>query len=244
MTTECYPVGADTGFSEKGEINSELDRLLWSLGERLQDFVADPFNGNDFGLTTSGSSYDVDIAPGVAFLNGHIFRSDATETVTVDANATNELFIIVEDSKTNNASFEYTSDGSTPANKYAMKIWEITTDGSGVTGTTDTRPFAPFHLTGIEKNAYGRQVGSETFAVDSKTVLTTTVNIPNPYPNALDEVLLQITARDQTDFKLAYAPTVLGSSMSPDSFDIEVNVSAASSTGGASIDVGWQAFGH
>ena len=144
MAFTVYPVGADSGFSEESAINSERDRLVAALGGRMATFVADPFTGGDFSLTTSGSSYDVDVAPGDAFVGGHFVRSNSTVTVTVDGSATNELFVVVDDAESNNATITSTSDGSTPSGQYVVKIHEVTTHGSGVTGTTDFRPFVPF----------------------------------------------------------------------------------------------------
>jgi len=240
MAFTVYPVGADSGFSEESAINSERDRLVAALGGRMATFVVDPFTGGDFSLTTSGSSYDVDVAPGDAFVGGHFVRSNSTVTVTVDGSATNELFVVVDDAESNNATITSTSDGSTPSGQYVVKIHEVTTDGSGVTGTTDFRPFVPFRqdspinaITGQQQDTVPGQ------AIDSTGNFTTSVTFPQSYQNGVDAVNIFI---DGLTDDTARVVNIYAGSVTADGFTLHYSVTAAGGSG-ATADFGYTATG-
>jgi len=204
--------------------------------------IADPFTGGDFDITTSGSSYDVDIAAGDAFLGGHLVRNDAAITLTLDGSTTNEIFLVVSDSATGNAQVTYTSDGSTPSGLYVMKIWEATTDGSGVTGTTDFREYVPFRDDQANRNITGRKSGtSGTVATDSVAVVTVSVTFDNPYQNGVDRATASLNAVSDNAVEFGWI-RVDPSSISTTGFTIEARVTAAASSG-ATADFTWEAYG-
>lgn len=245
MAIEAYPVGADSGFSEESAINSERDRLISALGGRMSDFIVDPFAGGHFDISFSGSSYDVDIdtgASGKAFLGGHLVENDSTITLTLDGSSTNEIFLVVRDSATGNAEVVFTSDGSTPSGLYVMKIWEATTDGSGVTGTTDFREYVPFREDAVAASITGRKSGtSGTIAVDSTGVKTVAVSLPNPYTTSLDDAEAWLHSLSDTAAVVDNIRVQPGS-YSTTGFTIEANVTTAGA-GGATADFKWETHG-
>lgn len=242
MAIEAYPVGSDSGFSEESAINSERDRLISNLGGRMADHIVDPFTGGDFDITTSGSSLDVDIAVGDAFLGGHLVRNDAAITLTVDSSSTNEIFLVVADSPTGNAQVTYTSDGSTPSGLYVMKIWEAVTDSSGVTGTTDYREYVPFREDQANGAITGRKAGtSGTIAIDTTGVKTASVTFTNPYQNGVDQANAWLNALGDTAAEFGYI-RVDPTSISTTGFTIEAKVTAAGGSG-TTADFDWEAYG-
>jgi hypothetical protein len=241
MAIEAYPVGSNSGFSEESAIDSERDRLISGNGGRMSDHIVDPFTGGDFDITTSGSSYDVDIAVGDAFLGGHLVRNDAAITLTLDASTTNEIFLVVSDSATGNAQVTYTSDGSTPSGQYVLKIWEATTDGSGVTGTTDFREYVPYRDDQANRNITGRKSGtSGTIAIDTAGIKTVSVTFTNPYQNGCDSAVAHLNAIDDTSVEFGFwrvDPTTISST----GFTIEAYITTAAGSGTA--DFRWEAYG-
>jgi len=180
MAFTVYPVGADSGFSEESAINSDRDRLVAALGGRMATFVVDPFTGGDFSLTTSTSSYDVDVAAGDAFAGGHLVRSDSTVTVTVNASVTSEIFLVVADAESGNAAIKAQDKATAdPSGAYVVKLHEVTSDGSGVTGTADFRPFVPFRQDSPVNAITGQQEAFVTGqAIDATGDFTTSVTFP------------------------------------------------------------------
>jgi len=243
MAFTVHPVGSNSGFSEESPLDSELHRLMHAVGGRMADFVVKPFAGGDFSLTTSGSSYDVDVAPGEAFVNGHLVQSDSTVTITVDGSATNEVFLVVDNAKSGNAAIEYTSDGTTPSGKHVVKIHEVTTDGSGVTGTTDFRPYVAFRGNSDDAdNLTGKKTGTVTLSVDATGTQTATVSFTNPYQTALDDVHLTMEDIGDTGAELSYQ-RVPSSSKGVGGFDVEINVVTAGASG-TNVTFRWTAHGE
>jgi hypothetical protein len=246
MAVTAYPTGSDSGFGEESAINSERDRVIASLGGRMGDFVADPFNTGHFDESHSGSSLDIDIdtaGSGKAFLGGHLVDNDATITLTLDASSTNEIYLVVRDAATNNAEVTYTSDGSTPTGQYVMKLWEATTDTSGVTGTTDFRAYVPYRDDQPDQAITGRKHGtSGTIAVDSTGVKTVTVTFTHGYRNAVDQATADLNAVSDTGAEFGYI-RVDPSSISTTGFTIEATVSAAGASG-STADFDWEAYGR
>lgn len=240
MAFTVYPVGSNTGFSEESDLDSEFFRAIHALGGRMADFVVSPFQSGHFDITTSGSSYDVDVAAGDAFVNGHFVQSDATETVTVDGSTTNEIFLVIDDANAGNGAIEYTSDGSTPSGQYVMKIWEVTTDGSGVTGSTDFRPWVAFPSDAVNETIIGLQKATVTGqAIDSTGVFTTAVSFPRSYITAVDDVEVYLDALTDTGAAFGF---MRAKNVTVDGFDLEYKVTAAGATG-ATADFGYKANG-
>lgn len=246
MAFDVYPAGSATGFSEESELSSETDRLIASLGGRMADFVVLPFSQGHFDVTTSGSSYDVDVAAGQAFLGGHYVTMDAATTVTVDGSATNELFLVVDDSLTGNAAVQYTSDGSTPSGQYVMKLWEATTDGSGVTGTTDARPYVAFpnqdpqeSVTGLKDTTQGTPT-NPSVPTDSTGIFTVDVTYDRPFQTNVFSTLATLDDLTDTAADLGWIRT---SNSTLDGFTIEVKVTKTGA-GGSTATFNWLAQGH
>lgn len=229
MAFDVYPVGANSGFSEESSIDSEKDRDVFALGGRLADHVADPVGG-DFDLTTSGSSLDVDVAAGTAFMSGHRVVSDATVTLTVDASSTNYIWLVVRDAETGNAIIEYNTTGSAPSGAYAMKLAEVDTDSSGVTATRDFRPPTAFAADQVATSADSIAGQTSDQPVDATGVQTFTVTLPAPFPTALDHV--ELTLAKLTDSAVSSDHVrVPPSNLARDSFQVEYDISNAGSSG-------------
>jgi hypothetical protein len=245
MAIEAYPVGSNSGFSEESAIDSERDRLVQQHGGRMSDHIANPFAGGHFDESHSGSSLDIDIdtgASGKAFLGGHLVVNDTTITLSLDASSTNEIFLVVRDSASGNAEVVYTSDGSTPSGQYVMKIWEATTDSSGVTGTTDFREYVPFREDAVAASITGRKAGtSGTIAIDTTGVKTASVSFTNPYQNAVDQANAWLNALGDTAAEFGFI-RVDPTSISTTGFTIEAKVTAAGASG-STADFDWEAYG-
>jgi len=246
MAFDVYPVGANSGFSEESSIDSEKDRDVSSLGGRLTNFVVAPFSNGDFGITTSGSSLDVDVAPGAAFMGGHRVVSDATETITVDPSTTNHIWLVVRDSETGNAIIVYNTDGSTPAGAYATKLWEVTTDSSGVTGTTDTRRYVPYpnldpaeSITGLKATPQGTPA-TPSIALDSTGVKAVSVTFDHAYRDQVFAVVATLNNLDDTAASFGWIRT---KNVTVDGFDIEAKVDKQGSSG-STADFSWTAQGR
>lgn len=240
MAFTVHPIGSATGFSEESELDSELHRLLHSFGDRMSDFVVSPFGGGDFDITTSTSSYDVDIAAGDAIIQGHLVRSDSPVTLTVDGSATNEIFLVVDDGQTDNATVTYTSNGSTPSGQYTMKLWEATTDGSGVTGSTDFRKYIAFPEDDPDESITGLKLGTTgTVDISSTGVKTVDVTFTNPYRARIDSVIATPNAVTDTNVALAYVRTT---NVTVDGFTVETRVDTSGGSG-STADFHYNAYG-
>jgi len=241
MAFDVYPVGANTGFSEESSIDSEKDRDVAALGGRLADHVADPVGG-DFAITTSGSSLDVDVAAGTAFVIGHRVVSDAIVTLTVDASTTNYIWLVLRDGASGNAVIEYNTTGSAPSGVAAMKLFEVDTDSSGVTATRDFRPPTAFAADAVATSVDSIADQTADQAVDATGVQTFTVTLPQPFPTALDHVELTLAKLTDTAVVLDYV-RVPPSNMARDSFQVEYDVSGAGASG-ATANWFYTARGH
>lgn len=85
-----------------------------------------------FGATTSAASLDVTLGPGRAVIDNSLIRLNINTTVTLTASSTNGVWLQVD------GTFAVETDGERPTPR-AVKLWEFTTDGSGVTAETDLR---------------------------------------------------------------------------------------------------------
>jgi hypothetical protein len=246
MAIEAYPVGANSGFSEESTIDSERDRLISALGGRMADFIVDPFAGGHFDESHSSSSLDIDIdtgASGLAFMGGHLVVNDTIITLSLDASSTNEIFLVVRDAATGNAEVVYTSDGTTPTGQHVMKIWEASTDSSGVTGTTDFREYVAHREDAVATSTTGRKAGtSGTIAIDGTGVTTVSVSFMNAYQNAVDQANAWLNALGDTAAEFGFI-RVDPTSISTTGFTIEAKVTAAGASG-STADFDWEAHGR
>lgn len=212
----------------------------------MADFVVTPFDGDDFDLTTSSSSYDVDVDAGDAFVNGHFVQSDSTETITVDGDSTNEVFLVVDDNKSDNAAIEYTSDGSEPSGQYVVKLHEVTTDGSGVTDTTDFRPYVPFPNEDPKESVTGSKATPQgspdppTVSTEDTTVETVSVTFDNPYRNEVFDVVASLGDLTDTGANIGWIKTA---NVTVDGLDIDVKVTKSGESG-SEAELAWRATGH
>lgn len=246
MAFDVYPVGANSGFSEESSIDSEKDREIVSLGGRITNFVVAPFSNDDFGITTSGSSLDVDVAPGTAFMGGHRVVSDATVTLTLDASSTNHIWLVVRDGEAGNATVEYNTDGSTPSGLYATKLWEVTTDSSGVTGTTDTRRYVPYpnldpaeSITGLKATLQGSPA-TPSVSTASTGVKTVDVTFDRSYREEIFAVVASLNNLDDTAASFGWIRT---KNVTVDGFTIEAKVDKQGGSG-TTADFSWTAQGR
>jgi hypothetical protein len=123
-----------------------------------------------------------------------------------------------------------------------MKIWEAITDGSGVTGTTDSREYVPHREDQPNRSITGRKAGtSGTIAIDSTGVKTVSVTFTNPYQNAVDQANAWLNALGDTSADFGFI-RVDPTTISTTGFTIEAKVTAAGS-GGSTADFDWEAHG-
>jgi len=249
MAIEAYPVGADSGFSEESAINSERDRLIAALGGRMADFIVAPFSSGHFDESHSGSSYDITIdtgGNGLAFLGGHLVENDAAITLTLDASTTNEIFLVVRDAATGNAEVVFTSDGTTPSGQHVMKIWEATTDGSGVTGTTDFRKYIAFpnldpdeSVTGLKETRQGTP-DPPSVSTETSGVKTVDVTFDQPYRNHVFGVVATLNSLTDTAVNFGW---IRAKNVTTSGFTIEAKVTKTGASG-STADFNWQANGQ
>jgi len=246
MAFSVYPVGANTGFSEESELDSEQSRLIAALGGRMSNFVVLPFSQNHFNLTNP-SGLDAEIAAGDAFTGGHYVSMDAAETRTLSASTTSEIFLVVDDAEADNAAI-VAQDAATadPTGQYVLKLWEATTDGSTITGQSDFRPYVPFpnqgpreSVTGLKDTTQGSPA-SPSVGTDSTGIKTVSVSFDNPFRSNVFSVVASLDSVSDTAVNIGWIKT---NNVTVDGFDIDVKVTksgASSST--ATLD--WIAQGH
>jgi len=246
MAFSVHPVGANSGFSEESTLDSDLHRLLHAFGGRMADFVVLPFSQNHFQLTNP-SGLDAQIATGDAMTGGHFIRMDAAETRTLSASTTSEVFLVVDDAKTDNADI-VAQDKSTadPTGQYVMKLWEATTDSSTITGQTDFRPYVPFpnedpqeSVTGVKDTPQGTP-NPPSVATDSTGVKSVSVTFDNPYQVEVFDVVASLSGVTDTAVNLGWVKT---SNITTSGFDIDVKVTKTGASG-STADMAWNARGH
>jgi len=246
MAFTVHPVGSASGFTEESELDSELHRLLHAFGGRMSDFVILPFSQNHFDLTNP-SGLDAQIATGDAMTGGHLTRMDAAETRTLTASTTSEVFLVVDDAKTGNADI-VAQDKATadPTGQYVVKLWEATTDGSTITGTTDFRPYVPFpnedpqeSVTGVKDTPQGTP-NPPSVSTDSTGIKTVSVTFDRPYRVEVFDVVASLSNVTDTAVNLGWVKT---SNITLTGFDIDVKVTKSGASG-STADMAWNARGH
>lgn len=85
-----------------------------------------------FGALTSGASLNVTIQTGVAFVGGRQVGDGSDQVVALTASATNHVWL------KDDGTLQTNTTGTPPAGEIT-KLYVFTTDGTGVTGTTDVR---------------------------------------------------------------------------------------------------------
>jgi hypothetical protein len=93
-----------------------------------------------FAITTSGTSLNATIATGRAYIMGREVGEpavDASVAKALTGSATNHVYL------DDQGNIIINTTGVAPAN--SIKLWEVTANASGVTGTTDRREFAAGH---------------------------------------------------------------------------------------------------
>lgn len=125
-----------------------------------------------YGISTSSTSFDVNIEGGVAVINGNQIgkTSDSTVTKTLTSNATNYIFL------GDDGNLDINTTGTQPSN--SIKLYEVTTDGNGVTNVTDSRDDTvsiddPLDAHSLEAtNGKKQTIGGETHLQKSKPEIT------------------------------------------------------------------------
>jgi len=108
----------------------------------VQDSGITEGNLNTFAETSSGSSFDVDIDPGEAFVFGSWLAIDTTTTVTLASSTANQTVYVgwnkngADDVIVGLAADFSDASGDTDER---IPLWTFDTDGSGVTSVTDDR---------------------------------------------------------------------------------------------------------
>lgn len=116
-------------------------------------------NLNAFAETSSGSSFDVTIDGGQAYIGGAWLARDTTTTVTLSSSTNNQDVYVGWDVSTNNSVIIGTSSAF-DADDPKHKIWTFDTDGSGVTSSTDQRNLDDFRVAISDVESHASTHGS------------------------------------------------------------------------------------
>lgn len=113
------------------------------LGRQFERYVSlEGRHVTGYNIVTAEDSYDVTIEPGEAIVGDDDVRlvgdpdgahgdADSSVTKTLPANDTSHIYL------KRDGNLEVNQTGTQPAN--SIKLWQVTTDGSGVSSTTDER---------------------------------------------------------------------------------------------------------
>lgn len=241
MAFTVYPVGANSGFSEESNLDSEFFRAIHNLGGRMANFVVSPFTNNHFNATNPTGT-DIQIAAGDAFVGGHFVQMDSAVTRTLNTSVTSEIFLVVDDAKSNNAAIVAQDKSTTdPSGQYVIKLWEATTDSSTITGTTDFRDYVPFRDgNSVLDSITGKKSGnSGTIAVDTTGVKTVSVSFTHAYQTAVDDVQATLNSLGDTAVTFGF---IRVKNVSTTGFTIEAYVTTAGASG-TTADFNWTAYG-
>jgi len=183
-----------TDRAQPGAIDSLLrnDELAQILGQFSEGWIApgtsptpaaqrradvDDTALDAFSLTTSTTSHDVTVAPGEAFVSGWCVR-DVSTTLTLPANATSEIVVGWDLDAVYNSSTDADRDAADKtivarranvSTQYpAVGIFEVTTDGSGVTSVSDLRNIGAT----LDKTTYETTSASEIRSIVSQSTET------------------------------------------------------------------------
>lgn len=122
MTLTSHP---KVGTTIKAEEMAEHFEKILSMMDRVSE---------DFTLTTSPSSLSGTLSPGKAYIKGYEVGepgTDSDENLSFTASSTNHIFL------DQNGVVTVNTTGTAPAN--SIKLFEATTDGTGVTGEVDVQ---------------------------------------------------------------------------------------------------------
>jgi len=136
------------GGSPEGYIPDETTEIA------IQDGSITESNLNQFAETSSGSSLDVTIDGGEAFVFGSWICIDTQTTVSLNASTTGQtVYVGWNKDGSDDVIIGLDSAFSSASGNADQKIslWEFDTDGSGVTSSTDLRSFDQFSADNIEQ---------------------------------------------------------------------------------------------
>jgi len=132
-----------------------------------QDDGIDETTFTAFDIVTSPSSLEITIEPGEAFIFGSWLAKDTDTTITLSASSTETIFV-GWDKDASNEVIIGPDDGrfATTSGNTDQKIplWDLTTDGSGVTSTTDRRAYGTFETS-------GGFIGEDTLEPDERLLI-------------------------------------------------------------------------
>lgn len=127
------------------DITAKMDGAMHNLTVGDEDIVISGI-GNEFGITYSASSLNVNVATGLAVVGGRYFYNDEATEKTIPANTTCYLMTRIDLSQAAGSEGSF-STGATPivsnlnnnGTAREMPLYQITTNGNGVTNVTDLR---------------------------------------------------------------------------------------------------------
>lgn len=175
MTDRVHPTqGEASSQLTSGAIKwaAQTDWIVPSGEDYLAGFAGmsgTPLNG--FTESHSSSSYDVTVDTGEAFVGGRWMARDTTTTVTVASSTNNQTIYAGWESSVGDSvvigldsAFSSTDDGR------REPIYEVNSDGSGVTGVTTLYDNEPIHphaanadaLNGVDASAFAQVNQAET----------------------------------------------------------------------------------
>ena len=130
----------------------------------IEDADIDETALDAFAETSSGSSLDVTIAPGEAFVYGSWLAKDTNTTVTLSSSTSDQtVYVGWEEGVSNSVIIGTESAFSTTDERVAA--YDFTTDGSGVTSVTDRRELGQFQSLSHAKIA--KELGLPTYSDSS-----------------------------------------------------------------------------
>ncbi|MDT7040883.1 hypothetical protein [Candidatus Nitronereus thalassa] len=171
MGTIVWPSANDVGVVAGAGVK------LWErrLCEQVRTLLDRDFIVSGFTLPSSDADLTIDVAAGLAHIDGHIVDIDTATAVVCTASQTNHIFLKLTKDMAGNvltAEFEVNTTGTAPAD--SVKIGTATTSGSAVTSTVDLRVLSPFGLSSTPRatGAGSTQAHEGTVVISSNTNLS------------------------------------------------------------------------
>lgn len=153
-----WPTDGDVGVADgDGDGLFEIPMTSWLSKVVQQNFVVSGFT-----VPATDVDLSIDVALGVAIIDGKYVSVPGTTAVTLTNNTTNYLFLKLNKtaSKVTSVSFEVNTTGTPPTD--SVKLAQLVTSGGTMTAGTDWRILVPF-TTGLNRVSVYSTPGSYSF---------------------------------------------------------------------------------
>lgn len=219
MTDQVHPTQGEASSQITSGVIKNAGHVDWIVPSD-EDYLAG-FAGlsgtplNDFAESHSGSSFDVTIDTGEAFVGGRWCARDVTTTVALASGTSNQtIYLGWESSTANSVVIGLDSAFSSTDNGRRTELYECDTDGSGVTNVDTLHINEPLvgkaddanTLDGIDSSAFAQLGQSEVvrglWSFDDKVIFNDTPSSPAidvQGSNETDSDLVTITGDGDTD---------------------------------------------